>query len=68
MLERPLVTRPEKLRLAIEAAQPLLAIEQRELSIGRSLPVAFERPQLMGLLGSHPAKDFPVRLGRARQC
>ena len=56
MSGRPLVIWPEKLRLAIEAAQPLLATERLEL------------PQLMALLGSHLAKDFPVRLGRARRC
>jgi hypothetical protein len=68
MSERPLVKWPAELRLAIEPAQPLLATERRGLWIGRSLMVAFELRQLMGLLGSHRAKDFLVRLGRARRC
>jgi hypothetical protein len=68
MSERPLVTWLEKLRLSIEAAQLLQAIDRCELSTGRSLMLAFELPQLMGLPGSHRAKDFPVRLEHARRC
>src|SRR5207302_89793 len=61
---------PEKLLVAVEAPQKLLAIARPEPSAGPLMVTGFEPRHLVSLLDSrlHPAKDSPVPLARGPRC
>src|SRR5205823_5747739 len=69
-LERSQVTLPEKLLVAAEAPQMLLAIARPEPSAEPLVVTGFEPGQLVSLQDSrlHLVKDSPVRPARGPRC